>query len=84
MSTYKTFKADFHRVYIQARKDPTQKWHDLPYLARETYLQEVIMTWHTESHAPSDLAVRLSMGVEISVAQKRKEVAKQVARNLDV
>ena len=27
------FKADFHCVSMRARKDPEQKWYDLPYLA---------------------------------------------------
>lgn len=32
---YTKFKADFHRMYIRAQKDPQQKWFDPPYLAMD-------------------------------------------------
>lgn len=35
LSKYVEFKVDFHRIYIRARKDPQQKWFDLPYLVTE-------------------------------------------------
>ncbi len=76
LSAYTTFKADFHRVYIQVRKDPTQKWHDMPYLVTEIDVQEVVARWLAEWRTPSDLATRPSMGVESVVTNKRKEVAK--------
>ena len=76
------FKADFHIVYIQAWKDPEQKWHQFPYLVSETEVQEVVVSWPTEWRAPSKVDVGKSTGARISTAQKRKEVAKKVARTL--
>ena len=35
LSKYMKFKDDFHCIYIRTRKDPQQKWFDLPYLTIE-------------------------------------------------
>ena len=55
LSAYATFKVDFHKVYIQAQKDPKQKWHDLPYLVLEMDVKEAVSKWSAELCAPSDL-----------------------------
>lgn len=79
---YVAFKDDFHRVYIQARNDPDQKWHDLPYLVIETDVQEVVVKWLAEWRTRSELATRPNMVAGSSAAHKRKEAAKQDVRTL--
>lgn len=32
------YKTDFHRIYIQARKDTRKTWHPLPYLVTKNDL----------------------------------------------
>lgn len=76
LSAYMTFKADFHKVYIQAWKDLEQNWHDLPYLVTETDVQEDVLKWLAEWHTPSYLSVGPSTGVDSSATQKRKGEAK--------
>lgn len=62
LSAYAEFNADFHRVYIQARKDQEKKWHPLPYLVSETDVQEIVGLWLIEWCAPSELDVGTSTG----------------------
>lgn len=81
-SAYATFTANLHKVYIQARKKPVQKWHDFPYLVAKTYVQEVVLKWIVEWRTPSILDVGLSTVKKIFVAQKRKEASKQVSHNV--
>jgi len=38
LSEYAEFKADFHHVYIRARKVLQQKWFDLLYLATDNII----------------------------------------------
>jgi len=45
-------------------------------------VQEILVSWPTKWRAPSKLEVGTSIGVEISVAQKRKEAAKIVMPTL--
>jgi len=42
LSGHVEFKADFHHVYIWARKDLDQKWYDIPYLATDDAIIEVL------------------------------------------
>lgn len=42
LAKYAEFKVDFHHIYIRVRKDPQQKWFDLPYLSIDDAIQEVI------------------------------------------
>jgi len=44
---YSDFKANFHYVEIWVRKDPQQKWFDLPYLATDDAIEEVVKRWPT-------------------------------------
>jgi len=67
---YTAFKADFHRVYIQAQKDPKQKWHQFPYSVSKTNVQKIVVKWPTEWRTLSDLHAGTSMGVQISTTQK--------------
>ena len=69
---YAEFKVDFHHVAIRARKDPTQKWYDLPSLAMDDTIDVVLDRWPAEWHTTIDLAV----GGSKSVAQRKKEEAK--------
>lgn len=60
LSGYAKFKADFHHVYIRVRKDPDKKWFNLPYLAIDDVIAEVIKCWPTKWHSTSDEAIRTS------------------------
>lgn len=70
------FKFDFHRVYIQARKNSQQKWYDLLYLVTDHDMQEVIKCWMKEWCAPLDLDVGTSKGTRSSAEKKRKDTTK--------
>ena len=64
------FKVEFHQVYIWALKDLDQKWYDLPYLATNDAILEVLKRWPTDWHSPSDLTVETSKSME---KQKKEE-----------
>ena len=72
LSRYVEFKADFHNVYIWGRKDPKKKWFDLPYLATDNAIEEVIKRWLADYHSPSDLIV----GTRKSMEKKKKDTTK--------
>lgn len=42
LSDYVEFKARFHCVPMQARKDPEHKWYDLPYLTTDDAIAMVL------------------------------------------
>lgn len=69
---YAEFKACFHHVAIKARKGPTHKWYDLPYLATDDVIDAVLDRWPTKWRTTTDLAV----GGSKSTAQRNKEEAK--------
>jgi len=48
LRAFTEFKAEFHNVYIWARRDPKQIWHKLPYLVSETDVQEIVGSWPVE------------------------------------
>jgi len=82
LSTCKALKVDFHRVYIQVRKNLEKKWHQFPYLMSESYVQEIVGLWPTEWCALSELYVGTTTGTEGSNVQKRKEATKKVVCTL--
>ena len=45
LTEYVEFKVDFHHVYIRARKDPVNKWNELPYLTTENVIFTVPESW---------------------------------------
>lgn len=45
---YAELKVDFHNIYVQLHKNPNQKWFDLPYLATDDVISEVIKHWPTD------------------------------------
>jgi len=47
------FKAEFHRVYVKARKDLMETWNALPYLVTEDVLLETIQHWSVEWMTPT-------------------------------
>lgn len=49
------FKADMHNLYIRARKDPTQAWVKLLFIAMDDAIFEAIAAWPPEWCTP-DLA----------------------------
>lgn len=72
------FKADFHRVYSQAQKGSQQKLFDLSYLTTDDVIEEVIISWLTDWHSSSDLAIVTRKFVE----KKKKEATKQKVQQL--
>jgi len=48
------FKANFHNLSIQKKKDPTRTWHKLPYLATEEDIMGVINKFLSEWLTPSN------------------------------
>ncbi len=70
---YAEFKADFHHVYIWARKDPDPKWFDLHYLAVDETFAKVIKNCPIDQNYTSDVAV----GTRKSPQKKIKEVVRQ-------
>lgn len=73
---YVEFKADFHHMYIRVRKDPQQKWFDLPYLSTDDAIQEFIKRWLVDWNSLSDLAVGTTKGTGSSAEKKKEEAAK--------
>lgn len=69
---YVEFKADFHHVAIRVRKDPAQKWYDLPYLAIVDAIDTILDRWPVEWCTKIDLAV----GGSKFATQRKKEEAK--------
>jgi len=76
---YTKFKAGFHRLSIKVRKDPSQKWYNLPYLAMNDAINAVLDTWPAEWHTTTDLAIDGSK----SDAQKKKEANLKMAQLVD-
>jgi len=72
------FKANFHCVSIQARKDPNQKWYDLPYLAMNNAITVVLESWPSEWRMASNLLV----GSSKSVAKQKKEETRHKMQQL--
>jgi len=59
-------------MYTFGRKDPEQKQFDLPYLAIDDAIEEVIKRSQTEWHSALDLATRTSKPTE----KKKKDMTK--------
>lgn len=72
LQEYVEFKADFHHVSIPTRKDPKQKWHDLPYLATDDTTIAVLDRWPVDWHTTTDLIA----GSSKFITQRKKEEAK--------
>jgi len=72
LQSFSEFKADFHHVYIRARKDLAKMWHELPYLAIDDVIFAVLESWPPEWHAPASSVVE----AEKSATQRKKEEAK--------
>lgn len=75
---YAKFKVDIHCVYIQAWKDPRQKWFDLPYLTTDDAIEEVVKHQMIEWYCPSNLAIGITKFAE----KKKKEVTKWKVQQL--
>ena len=48
LQSFVEFKADFHHVFIGARKDPMKTWHNLLYLANGDVIFAVLESWPSE------------------------------------
>ena len=72
LQSFTEFKADFHHVFIMARKDPTKTWNNLPYLETYDVIFEVLECWPPEWHA----AIGSVVEIDKSVAQHKKEETK--------
>jgi len=71
LSRYAEFKADFHCISIQARKDLEHKWYDLPYLVTDDAIAVVLNHWLAEWCTASNLLV----GSSKSTGKQKKEEA---------
>lgn len=73
-----TFKVDFHRVYIKARKDPMETQHPLPYSVTEYDLLAVIQQWSVKWMTPTiddtKAIGRTMQHTSLSGIEKGKEV----------
>jgi len=72
LQSFAEFKADFHHVYIRARKGPVKKWNELSYLTTNDVIFDVIESWPPEWCTPAIFAAE----TEKFVAQQKKEEAK--------
>ena len=70
LESFTEFKAEFHHIYLRVCKDPAKKWNELPYMATDDVIFDVLETWLPEWCAP-DIST-----MEMSVKQKKKEEAK--------
>lgn len=61
---------DLHSIYIRARKDPAKKLRELPFVATDDIIFNVLETWSSEWCA-LDITE-----MEKSAMQKKKEEAK--------
>lgn len=68
------FKADLHHVYIKARKDPTQAWKSLWFIAINDVIDDIVDTWPAAWHGP------LLEEHDKAAIWKKKEEAKCVAQ----
>jgi len=70
LQSFTEFKVDLHNISIKARKDPTNQWRELPFIAMDDVIFNVLETWLLEWHAP-DLVT-----MDKSATQRKKEEAK--------
>ena len=70
LQSFVEFKAYFHHIYINPRKDPTKTWHELPYLVTEDVIFAVLESWPLEWCTPA------SFEIENFSAQWKKDKAK--------
>ena len=45
LQSFVEFKANFHHVYMRACKDPVKKWNELPYLAMNDIIFDILEAW---------------------------------------
>lgn len=42
LQSFSEFKVDFHHIYVKVRKDPIKKWNELPYMAADDIIFDVL------------------------------------------
>ena len=72
MQSFSEFKADFHHVFIRARKDPTKTWHNILYPATDDVIFAVLESWPSEWCAP----VGSTVETDKSTMYRKKEETK--------
>lgn len=72
LQSFAEFKENFHHVYIRARKDPMNTWHELLYLATNDFIFSVLESWPPKWHALASSVVE----AEKSTMLKRKDGTK--------
>lgn len=72
LQSFADFKVDFHRIYIRVHKDPTKKWNELPYMAMDDVIFDVLEALPSEWHTPSIFV----MEERKSATQRKREEAK--------
>ena len=70
LQSFAEFKADMHKIYIRARKDLTKQWTNLPFVATDDAIFNVLEAWPPEWCTPNIIEI------EKSVAHKKKDKAK--------
>ncbi len=58
LQSFVEFKVDFHHIYLRARKDLTKKWSELPFIATDDVIFDVLETWLPEWHTPDITTVQ--------------------------
>ena len=48
LQSFADFKVDMQNIYIRARKDLTQQWTKLPFIATDDMIYTVLETWPPE------------------------------------
>lgn len=72
LQSFVEFKADFHHIFIRARKDPMKTWHRLPYLAINDVIFAFLKSWLLEWCAETSSV----MEVDKSIVKRQKEETK--------
>lgn len=70
LQSFSEFKADLHSIYIRARKDSTKQLRELPFVAMDNVIFNVLETW------PLEWCTLDIMAIEKSVTQRKREEAK--------
>ena len=70
LQSFAEFKADLHSIYIRAHKDSAKQWRELPFVATDVVIFNILETWTPEWCTPDIVAM------EKSATQRKKDEAK--------
>ena len=72
LQSFVEFKEYFHHVFIKVRKDPTNTWHNLSYLATDDAIFAILESWPPKWCTPTSSMVETNK----SATQHKKEEKK--------